>query len=177
MKTGLIILCSIASFSLFAQNNTSLMVPAKINDTSAKNNTRLIGTPFPELNVFDTAHHSATLKLDTNFIYLVDYWASWCNPCIAYKLPILKALYAKYGNTHFRIVSLSLDNDFNAWISAVRKNKIVWENYSTLTGFNTADVRLFNITGIPFTILIGKGNKIIKMDPSQSDVEAYLDQL
>jgi thiol-disulfide isomerase/thioredoxin len=163
---------------LFAQNNLPFTAPAKSDDTSsAKNNARLIGSPFPELKVFDTAHHATTFSLDTGFIYLIDYWASWCNPCIVYKLPVLKALYAKYGNKRFRIVSLSLDKDFNAWIGAIRKNKITWENYSALTGFKTTDAELFNITGIPFTILVGKGNKIVKTDPSQSDVEAYLDQM
>jgi len=131
------------------------------------------GKPFPEIVVFNLQKKLINIKLNPDTVYLIDYWASWCRPCIG-KLPEYKAFYQKYKKDAFQILSIALDNDYEAWRQSVKENKISWRNYATLNGFHTQTVKTFHITGIPFTVLAGKGNKIIKLDPSEAEIETYL---
>lgn len=136
----------------------------------------LLGKPFPPVTVYDVQKRLSEVRLGPNNIYLVDYWSSWCRPCIA-KLPELKALAAKYESKGFKIISLSLDAQYAPWVQAVKQHEIPWENYSALKGFGSDDAKYFNIRFIPYTILVGKGNKIIQLNPTDEEVEAYLQSL
>jgi thiol-disulfide isomerase/thioredoxin len=131
------------------------------------------GNAFPNIETYDTAKRKTTFSLNPQNIYLIDYWASWCVPCVQ-KLPSLKKLYYDYKYKGFKIVSLSIDLNYEAWLNAIKKHEILWENYSSLIGTNAVDVKYFNIHAIPYTILVGKNNKIIKINPTEEEVEAYL---
>jgi thiol-disulfide isomerase/thioredoxin len=133
----------------------------------------IIGSDFLPIKAYNVTKKTVVVKLDDKKIYLIDYWASWCTPCIE-KLPELKILAAKYKNKNFEIISLSIDKSYEAWIRAIQKHKIPWGNYSGLNGIETEDAKYFNITSIPYTILVGKGNKIIKLNPTEEAVEEYL---
>lgn len=137
------------------------------------NKDSLIGKPFPTLQTFTTRKKKTILKLNPKNIYLIDYWASWCIPC-AEKIPALKKLYKAHKSEGLKIASLSLDLNYDAWIKAVKKCEIPWENYCSLSGMQAKDTKYFNVSEIPFTILVGKDNKILKMNPTEDEVEEYL---
>lgn len=153
-----------------------LSILIAVDSNAQTDSINFTGLTFPRINLLDTSKQNLTLSLHPDTIYLVDYWASWCLPCIKYKLPMLKELQKNYNEKKFKIISISLDNDYNAWVNSIYNNAISWENYSALSGFKTEDVKLFHITGIPFTILVGKDSKIVKMDPSESDIQSYLEK-
>ena len=94
---------------------------------------------------------------------LVDFWASWCGPCRA-EMPNVKANYEKYKEKGFEVVGISFDNDKDAWAKGVEALGITWPQISDLKGWECAASDLYNIKGIPATILYSPDGKVIKTD-------------
>ncbi|MBR5394479.1 MAG: TlpA family protein disulfide reductase [Bacteroidaceae bacterium] len=92
---------------------------------------------------------------------LVDFWASWCGPCRG-EMPNVKANYEKYKEKGFEVVGISFDNDKEAWAKGVKDLGITWPQISDLKGWQCAASDLYNIKGIPATILYGPDGKVIK---------------
>jgi thiol-disulfide isomerase/thioredoxin len=93
-------------------------------------------------------------------VVLVDFWASWCGPCRK-EMPNVVKVYNKYKEKGFEIFGVSLDQDMNKWVEAIKNDGITWPQVSDLKFWNSYVVRLYNIEGIPFTVLVDKEGKII----------------
>ena len=97
-------------------------------------------------------------------IVLIDFWASWCAPCRK-ENPLLVKLYNTYKNKGFTILSISMDEDINAWKNAILKDRLIWPNHvSDLMGWESSIIKLYSIEQIPHTILLNKEGKIIGED-------------
>lgn len=104
---------------------------------------------------------------------LIDFWASWCGPCIQ-TLPKLKTLYSKYKGSHFEIVGVSLDDDKNSWKDAVNSHKLDWKHMSDLKGWKCAGSKSYAVNSIPCTFLINKKGEIVDRNLSISEIEKQL---
>lgn len=95
-------------------------------------------------------------------IVLLDFWASWCGPCRA-EMPEVKRIWKKYGGNSFVIVGINLDSNRNAFESYVKQEEVVWPQYYDGMGWNNKIARLYNVHGIPQTILIDQDGVIRAM--------------
>lgn len=57
---------------------------------------------------------------------LIDFWGSFCSPCRA-ENPHLLALYKKYNNKGFEVISISLDRRKKDWLKAVSEDGLTWK--------------------------------------------------
>jgi thiol-disulfide isomerase/thioredoxin len=97
-------------------------------------------------------------------LVLLDFWASWCAPCRK-ENPALVELYKKYKGDGFTIMSVSFDTDKEKWKSAIIADKLTWLNHvSDLGGWNSKVGKIYKVNSVPFTVLIDKDGKIIKLN-------------
>ena len=94
-------------------------------------------------------------------ITIIDFWASWCGPC-RQEIPSVIELYKKYKDKGLGIVGVSLDNDKDAWLTAIKQLNMAWPQMSDLNGWDNAAAKLFNITSIPHTIVVDQQGKILR---------------
>lgn len=115
-------------------------------------------------------------NLQGNYV-LLDFWASWCQPC-RMENPNVVALYNQYHAKGFEVFSVSLDANKDQWIKAIAKDEMVWKNHgSDLGGWNSAPAQLYNIKSIPSTFLLDKKGKIIAKDLRGEELKAKLAEL
>lgn len=103
-------------------------------------------------------------------VVLLDFWATWCDPCIA-ELPNVKRNYAKYHAKGFDILGISLDEDKETLINFVEKRDVMWPQLFDGKAWKGANAARYGVTAIPFTLLIGRDGKIAAVNPRGSQLE------
>jgi peroxiredoxin len=110
-------------------------------------------------------------------VVLLDFWASWCGPCRKENPNVVK-LYAKYKAEGFTVMSVSLDKDKAAWEAAIAKDNLTWPNHvSDLQQWSSKAAALYQVKGIPFTVLIDKEGKIIQTNLRGEALDAELKRI
>lgn len=105
---------------------------------------------------------------------LIDFWASWCGPCIR-SLPELKNLYDKFGDgKQLEIFGVSLDDNKMDWAEAVNNHKLGWKHASDLQGWRSSGSKVYAVNSIPCTFLIDKNGIIIGKNLSIEQIEHIL---
>lgn len=106
-------------------------------------------------------------------LILVDFWSSDCAPCRRNHLRLVE-LYKKYSDKRFEIISVSLDDNKNAWLKAVQKDNMTWINISDLKGWHNKLAEDYFISSIPSEIWLDGNKKIIGTDLNDKEIEEYL---
>lgn len=107
-------------------------------------------------------------------VVLLDFWASWCGPCRRENPNVVKT-YDKYASAGFTVMSVSLDKDRSSWKAAIERDGLKWPNHvSDLGHWSSKVAQLYQVQGIPFTVLIDKEGKIIRTNLRGEDLEAEL---
>jgi peroxiredoxin len=131
----------------------------KIAETAALRQKTAIGVDAP-LFMLPTSKGGIS-SLDSvrksNKLVLLDFWASWCGPCIK-KLPSLKALYSQYAKEGLEIISISLDKDPAQWQQAIKRHSP--PGLQLLATAESLIVEKYAVSGIPHTFLIDQSGKI-----------------
>jgi thiol-disulfide isomerase/thioredoxin len=124
-----------------------------------------VGTEVPDITIPLLDGTTAHLSDYRGKYVLLDFWASWCGPCMK-EMPFLKQLYeeTKADRDRFMIVSFSIDTKDNAWRNAIKNKEIAlpdWVHGSDLFGWNSPAARMMGVTAVPKTILIDPEGRAI----------------
>lgn len=135
------------------------------------------GMDAPDIALPDRDGNTRRLSDLRGKVVLIDFWASWCRPC-RMENPNVVNVYNRYKDKGFEIFSVSLDNNRDAWLKAIDADGLVWPNHvSDLRGWSSAGGRLYGISSIPATVLVGPDGKVLARNLRGADLERKLAEI
>jgi thiol-disulfide isomerase/thioredoxin len=110
-------------------------------------------------------------------LVLVDFWATWCSPCIE-EQPALKALYDKHSSEvkegKFQILGVSLDSKKENWEKGIKTLQITWPQVSDLSFWKSQAAKDYGIEGLPFNVVVDAAGKIIAINLHGKALEDFI---
>lgn len=110
---------------------------------------------------------TATLK---NKVVLVDFWATWCQPCLA-SFPELKTLYEKHKDKGFEIVGVNIDDELAAVQEFMKKDALPWTivrsvdtNAPDAVGFKAPFATEIGVNAIPMVLIVDREGKTVAIN-------------
>ena len=131
-----------------------LLKPPGAQTAPRMNSREWIGKPALDFHVTDLNGEALSLEQYRGQVVLLDFWATWCPPCIA-EIPNVKKTYEKYKDQKFQIVGISLDRAKEPLEAYIEKENLTWLHYWDNIGKVS---NLYKVQAIPSTFLIdGEG--------------------
>jgi len=139
-------------------------------------NSMLVGKKFPQFVLKDINNKVATVNYKGNSFTLIDYWATWCGPCLR-EIPTFKTIYNKYKSKKFNIISISVDytRDLPKFKKIIDSLQMNWTHYWDEDGEIAFKYKIF---ALPTYFLLNDKGEIItrgnRMKPILEIIEKKL---
>lgn len=133
------------------------------------------GMFMPKFNAKKLDNTVLSLEQYPDKYVLIDFWGTWCNPCIAL-IPELKELNTQFRDKGFVLISVAYDRDVQKVFDFVRKEQMEWEHafVSQTQQDKNSLVEKLKVTSFPTTILIAPDGKIIARNKTMNELKEML---
>ena len=142
--------------TVFPSNFTGTPEGQKIKELLTARISTQVNSPAPNFETKDVKGNKIKLTDFKGRYVLLDFWATWCAPCMA-QLPFIKKIRDDYSDNQLVIISISSDADFRRFEDVVKEKKMNWIH---IFGNNDIPVK-FGVNAIPVIFLIDKNGIII----------------
>ena len=135
----------------------------------------MIGNIAPTVAVMtrDGKEKLLSFTHQTNRYLLLDFWASWCEPCLN-EVPNLKRLYEKYHSKGLDIIGLSVDRQLEEWKETLDEMEEPWCNYIDI---DKQAIMEYQVQYIPSIFIMDSTGKIIAEKLRGQDLSDFIDSL
>jgi peroxiredoxin len=108
----------------------------------------------------DTKGNTVNLRDFKGKIIFLDFWATWCKPCIE-QFSHSRKLKEEYKGKDIVFINIAIEDENEKWLKTIEKRKI--EGVNLFAGDKSENLRtMYNINAIPHYVLIDKEGKIIE---------------
>ena len=135
-----------------------------------------VGDAAPQFSAPTATGKMLALKDAMGKVTIVDFWASWCQPCRA-ENPNVVAIYNKYHAKGLNIIGVSLDKTKDAWEKAIAADKLTWNHVSNLKFWQDPVAQLYAVNQIPTMYVLDANGKIVAKDLHGPALEAKIKEL
>ncbi len=135
-----------------------------------------VGTMAPEFSAPNPDGKVITLKESLGKITIIDFWASWCQPC-RQENPNMVAIYKAFHAKGLNMVSVSLDDEAAKWKAAIAKDQLTWTQVSNLKEMDDPIAKAYSIKLIPSTFIVDATGKVIAKDLRGDALKAKVAEL
>jgi thiol-disulfide isomerase/thioredoxin len=132
-----------------------------------------------DLSLKDSSGNTIALRSFKGKYLVIDFWASWCKPCIA-NIPALNQMTEYYNPDSIQFISISLDEDANDWKRSLLKHNNAGIQLSDLNGFSSLAAIYCKVLWVPTYIIADRNGRIINYNAPQamdSGLKILIDEL
>ena len=144
---------------------------------AARKHVNLIGADAIKLDVASWSNGKALTGKDLKGkVVLIDFWATWCGPCVR-EIPSVKKTYDELHNQGFEIIGVSLDSDKKKLEGFLAKNDMPWPQFFDGKGWKTSLAQEHGISSIPAMWLVDKEGNLVDQNARsglEDKVKKYL---
>ncbi|MDZ7659476.1 TlpA disulfide reductase family protein [Fodinibius sp.] len=135
-----------------------------------------IGQQAPSFTAQTVTGDSLSLVQLSGKVIILDFWATWCGPCIA-EIPTLKSIQQKYKDDNVVLIGIVLNKNKEEIKKFIEDKKMTWSHVLQPKHENDIITKAYGINGIPDSYVIGKDGKIHAKHLRGKELENKIEEL
>ncbi|MBJ7879619.1 peroxiredoxin family protein [Gelidibacter salicanalis] len=163
-------------YNLFSEKNKNSLYGKEIYKYIRSNQNPKIGEHYVDFEIPDQYGRKTKLSEVKGKLILLEFWASWCAPCRTDNANLV-TYYDAYKPLGFEIFQVSLDDDKEEWLEAIKQDNLQWNNVSHLNAWKGEAAMIYGINLLPSNYLIDEDGIIISQDLRGQELEQKIKEI